>query len=43
MFKKGKSLDYIKNEIMKETMACKPPLSEREAMQALNSARKYTQ
>jgi hypothetical protein len=27
---------------MKEAMACNPPLPESEAMQALNSARKYT-
>jgi hypothetical protein len=42
MFKKGKDMNYIQNEIMKEAMACNPPLPESEAMQALNSARKYT-
>ena len=41
MFKRGKSLDYVQNEVMKEALACIPPLSEREAMLALKSAERY--
>ena len=42
MFKKGKGIDYIQSEVMKEAMACSPPLSEREAILALESAKRYS-